>query len=95
MTRTALLNCPINFNFNLILIYSIFTALVETKVSHIKRIHIYIYKENLAKLHKRTINYILEKKNYCSGEGLEGNIRTIRASPPKNYTRKKKKKIIP
>ena len=32
-------------------------------------------KENLAKLHKR-------KKSYCSGEGLEGNIRTIRASPP-------------
>ena len=55
-------------------------------------IYIYIYKENLAKLHKRTINYILEKKNkrkknYCSGEGLEGNIRTIRASPPKNYNR--------
>ena len=62
MTRTTLLNCPINFNFNLILIYSIFTALVETKVSHIKHIHIYIYKENLAKLHKRTINYILKKK---------------------------------
>ena len=34
-----------------------------------------LQKENLAKLHKRTINYILEKKNYCSGEGLEGNIR--------------------
>ena len=73
------------------MIYSIFTALVETKVSHIKHIHIYIFKENLAKLHKRTINYILEKKkqkkNYCSGEGLEGNIRTIGASPPKNYNR--------
>ena len=58
-------------------------------------IHIYIYiykekkeKENLAKLHKSTINYIIEKKeNYCSGKGLEGNIRTIRASPPKNYNR--------
>ena len=25
-------------------------------------IYIYIYKENLAKLHKRTMNYILEKK---------------------------------
>ena len=46
-----------------------------------------LQKENLAKLHKRTINYILGKKNYCSGEGLEGNIRTIRASPPKNYNR--------
>ena len=34
-----------------------------------------LQKENLAKLHKRTINYILEKKNYGSGEGLEGNIR--------------------
>ena len=50
-------------------------------------IYIYIYKENLAKLHKRTINYILEKKNYSSGEGLEGNIRTIRASSSKNYNR--------
>ena len=52
------------------LIYPIFTALVETKVSQIEHIHtyiyiyiyIYIYKENLAKLHKRTINYILKKK---------------------------------
>ena len=50
------------------LIYLIFTALVETKVSQIEHIHtyihiyIYIYKENLAKLHKRTINYILKKK---------------------------------
>ena len=47
-------------------------------------IYIYIYKENLAKLHKRKINYILEKKkkkNYCSGEGLEGNVRTIRVHP--------------
>ena len=26
-------------------------------------------------------------KKYCSGEGLEGNIRTIRASPPKSYNR--------
>ena len=43
------------------LIYPIFTALVETKVSQIEHIHtyIYIYKENL---HKRTINYILKKK---------------------------------
>ena len=34
--------------------------------------YIYIFKENLAKLHKRTINYIPEKKkennNNCSGE---------------------------
>ena len=52
------------------LIYPIFTALVETKVSQIEHIHtyihiyiyIYIYKENLAKLHKRTNNYILKKK---------------------------------
>ena len=58
------------------LIYPIFTALVETKVSQIEHIHTYIhiyiyiytyifihiYKENLAKLHKRTINYILKKK---------------------------------
>ena len=48
------------------LIYPIFTALVETKVSQIEHIHtyiyIYIYIENLAKLHKRTINYILKKK---------------------------------
>ena len=56
------------------LIYPIFTALVETKVSQIEHIHtyihiyiyiyiyIYIKKENLAKLHKRTINYILKKK---------------------------------
>ena len=62
-------------------------------------IYIYIYKENLAKLHKRTINYILEKKNYSSGEGigLEGNIRTIRASSSKNYNRhlnKEKEKEI-
>ena len=28
-------------------------------------------KESLAKLHKRKIYYILGKKNYCSGEGLE------------------------
>ena len=41
----------------------------------------HIEEEDLAKLHKR------EKKYYCSGEGLEGNIRTIRASPPKNYNR--------
>ena len=54
------------------LIYSIFT----TK------------KKNLAKLRKRTINYILGKKNYCSGKGLEGNIRTIRASPPNNNQQK-------
>ena len=64
------------FNFSLstaFFIYSIFTA---------KK------KKNLATLHKRTINHILEeKKDYCSGEGLEGNIRTIRASPPKNYNR--------
>ena len=47
--------------------------------------HFHCKKENLAKLHKRTINYIPEKKNYCSGEGLEGNIRTIRASPPERH----------
>ena len=29
-----------------------------------------------------------KKENiHCSGEGLEGNIRTIRASPPKNYNK--------
>ena len=35
------------------------------------------------------------KTNYWSGEGLEGNIRTIRASPPKNYNRhlNKEKKL--
>ena len=42
-----------------------------------------LQRESLAKLYKRKIYYILGKKNYCSGEGLEGNIRTIRASPPK------------
>ena len=35
----------------------------------------------------RKISYILEKKNYCSVEGQERNIPTIRASPPKNYNR--------
>ena len=34
---------------------------------------------------KQFILHTKRKKNYCSGEGLEGNIRTIRASPPKNY----------
>ena len=50
--------------------------------------HFHCKKENLAKLHKRTINYILGKKNYCSGKGLEGNIRIIRASPPNNNQQK-------
>ena len=40
---------------------------LKTYVLHMEHIHIYIYKEkkekeNLAKLHKRTINYIIEKK---------------------------------
>ena len=30
--------------------------------------YIYIFKENLAKLHKRTINYILEKKIIAVGK---------------------------
>ena len=29
----------------------------------------------------------IDRKSYCSGEGLEGNIRTIRSSPPKDYNR--------
>ena len=27
------------------------------------------------------------RQGYCSGEGLERNIRTIQASPPRNYNR--------
>ena len=58
-----------------------------------------LQKENLAKLHKRTINYILEKKNYCSVEGLEGNIRTIRAicfiTGKKKSSTKNRQKLSP
>ena len=49
------------FFFHLFFIYSIFTALVETYVSHMEHI-------NLAKLHKRTINYMLEKKFFALGK---------------------------
>ena len=38
-------------------------------------------------LHTIYYLYILKEKKFCSGEGLEGNIRTIPASPPKNYNR--------
>ena len=51
-------------------------------VSHIEHVHIYIYiyKEEKEKKRERKLSWITEKKkNYCSGEGLEGNIRTIRA----------------
>ena len=46
-----------------------------------------------------SIYYCKKEKNYCSGEGLEGNIQTTQASPPKNYNRhlnkeKEKKKNI-
>ena len=68
-------------------LYTNYSFTTETAYIYIYLFHFHCKKENLAKLHKRTINYILEKKNYCSGEGLEGNIRTIRASPPKNYNR--------
>ena len=45
-------------------IYSIFTALVETMVSHIEHIHIYIYKEEKEKkkTKKTQLNYTKEKK---------------------------------